>query len=136
MITDGLIKQEFIHNVLQRDARLIADTQVDRLRRHRTQRARQVALALAGQPFRISGTGLHATLTFNMMTSLRFMDISVSRDIRAGASKALALYNRVVWGTLYRDTLGDLKFGLTEDMRRQISAQIEAAGPGSDTWKT
>lgn len=131
MITDGLIKQEFIHNVLQRDARLIADTQVDRLRRHRTQRARQVALSLAGQPFRISGTGLHATLTFNMMTSLRFMDISISRDIRAGASKALALYNRVVWGTLYRDTLGDLKFGLTEDMHRQFRAQLEAANPAA-----
>lgn len=132
MITEGMIKQVFIHNILQRDARLIADTQVDRLRRHRTQRARQVALALAGQPFRISGTGLHATLTFNIMTSLRFMDISVSRDIRAGASKALALYNRVVWGTLYRDTLGDLKFGLTEDLRRQISAQLQAASPAAE----
>lgn len=132
MITDSLIKQEFIHNILQRDARLIADTQVDRLRRHRTQRARQIALQLAGQPFRISGTGLHATLTFNIMTSLRFMDISISRDIRAGASKALALYNRVVWGILYHDTLGDLKFGLTEDMRRQIHAQIQAAGPVMD----
>lgn len=131
MITEGMIKQVFIHNILQRDARLIADTQVDRLRRHRTQRARQVALALAGQPFRISGTGLHATLTFNIMTSLRFMDISVSRDIRAGASKALALYNRVVWGTLYRDTLGDLKFGLTEDIRRQFRAQLEAANPAA-----
>lgn len=132
MITDSLIKQEFIHNILQRDARLIADTQVDRLRRHRTQRARQIALQLAGQPFRISGTGLHATLTFNIMTSLRFMDISISRDIRAGASKALALYNRVVWGILYHNTLGDLKFGLTEDMRRQIHAQIQAAGPVMD----
>ncbi len=132
MITDSLIKQEFIHNILQRDARLIADTQVDRLRRHRTQRARQIALQLAGQPFRISGTGLHATLTFNIMTSLRFMDISISRDIRAGASKALALYNRVVWGILYHDTLGDLKFGLTEDLRRQIHAQIQAAGPAMD----
>lgn len=132
MITDSLIKQEFIHNILQRDARLIADTQVDRLRRHRTQRARQIALQLAGQPFRISGTGLHATLTFNILTSLRFMDISISRDIRAGASKALALYNRVVWGILYHDTLGDLKFGLTEDMRRQIHAQIQAAGPVMD----
>jgi hypothetical protein len=132
MITDSLIKQEFIHNILQRDARLIADTQVDRLRRHRTQRARQIALQLAGQPFRISGTGLHATLTFNIMTSLRFMDISISRDIRAGASKALALYNRVVWGILYHDTLGDLKFGLTEDLRRQIHAQIQAAGPVMD----
>jgi hypothetical protein len=131
MITDSLIKQEFIHNVLQRDARLIADTQVDRLRRHRTQRARQIALQLAGQPFRISGTGLHATLTFNILTSLRFMDISISRDIRAGASKALALYNRVVWGILYHDTLGDLKFGLTEDLRRQIHAQIQAAGPSA-----
>lgn len=132
MITDSLIKQEFIHNILQRDARLIADTQVDRLRRHRTQRARQIALQLAGQPFRISGTGLHATLTFNIMTSLRFMDISISRDIRAGASKALALYNRVVWGILYHDTLGDLKFGLTEDLRRQIHAQIQAAGSVMD----
>ena len=132
MITDSLIKQEFIHNILQRDARLIADTQVDRLRRHRTQRARQIALQLAGQPFRISGTGLHATLTFNIMTSLRFMDISISRDIRAGASKALALYNRVVWGILYHDPLGDLKFGLTEDLRRQIHAQIQAAGPVMD----
>lgn len=133
MITDSLIKQEFIHNVLQRDARLIADTQVDRLRRHRTQRARQIALQLAGQPFRISGTGLHATLTFNILTSLRFMDISISRDIRAGASKALALYNRVVWGILYHDTLGDLKFGLTEDLRREIREQLLAASPAAQS---
>ena len=133
MITDSLIKQEFIHNVLQRDARLIADTQVDRLRRHRTQRARQIALQLAGQPFRISGTGLHATLTFNILTSLRFMDISISRDIRAGASKALALYNRVVWGILYHDNLGDLKFGLTEDLRREIREQLLAASPAAQS---
>ena len=126
MITDQLIKQEFIHNILQRDARLIADTQVNRLRRHKTDLARQMALELSGKPFQISGTGLHATLTFNIMTSLRFMDINISRDIKAGASKALALYNRVVWGVLYHDTIGDLRYGLTQDIRRQITEQLES----------
>lgn len=129
MVTDELIKQEFIHNILQRDARLIADTQVDRLRRHDSERSRQMALVLAGQPFRITGTGLHATLTFNVMTSLRFMDISISRDIKAGASKSLAVYNRIVWGITYRETLGDLRFGLTQDIRRQITEQLQAAAP-------
>ena len=127
MITDQMIKREFIHRILQRDAAVIADTQVDRLRRHRTERARQMALQLASHPFQITGTGLHATLTFSIMTSLRFMDISISRDIRAGASKSLALYNRIVWGTLYRETMGDLRYGLTQDIRRDITAQLESA---------
>lgn len=127
MITDELIKKEYIHNILQRDAQLIADTQVDRLRRHKSERARQLALHLASHPFQISGTGLHATLTFNIMTSLRFMDISISRDIKAGASQSLALYNRIVWGILYRDTMGDLRYGLTQDVRKQITQQLESA---------
>lgn len=127
MITDELIKKEYIHNILQRDAQLIADTQVDRLRRHKSERARQLALHLASHPFQITGTGLHATLTFNIMTSLRFMDISISKDIKAGASKSLALYNRIVWGTIYRETMGDLRYGLTQDVRKQITQQLGSA---------
>ena len=127
MITDTFIKQEFIHRILARDAAVIADTQVDRLRRHQSQRARQMALRLASHPFQITGTGLHATLTFSIMTSLRFMDISISRDIKAGASTSLALYNRIVWGTLYRETMGDLRYGLTQDLRARITADLQSA---------
>ena len=50
MITDTLIKQEFIHRILARDAAVIADTQVDRLRRHQSERSRQMALHLASHP--------------------------------------------------------------------------------------
>lgn len=39
----------------------------------------------------------------------------------------LALYNRVVWGVLYHETLPSLRYGLTQDIRNGIKNELIAA---------
>lgn len=39
----------------------------------------------------------------------------------------LALYNRVIWGVLYNETLPDIRYGYTQDIRKSIRQDLERA---------
>lgn len=36
----------------------------------------------------------------------------------------LALYNRVIWGVLYNETLPDIRYGYTQDIRNAIKKDL------------
>jgi len=124
MITEDAIKKTFIHQILRRDAAFIYDTQARVLRENFTsERAGNMAKFLESHPYNISGSGLNIWYSFNIFTYLRLLDIRFSRqDI--GTRRRLALYNRVIWGRLYHQTIGDLKYGLTEDIKREIADKL------------
>lgn len=124
MITDTMIKSEFIHRVLMQSAGEIADTQASRLRSHARNEAQTMAAELSGHPFTVNVSGLSATLTFNLHMRLRFMDMALSKKKYSGSQP---LYNKVVWGTMYRKALGELKYGFTEDIRKSIGDNLRAA---------
>lgn len=36
------------------------------------------------------------------------------------ARREMALYNRVIWGVLYNETIPDIRYGYTQDIRKHI----------------
>jgi hypothetical protein len=124
MITEDAIKKEFIRKIISRDASFIYDTQARVLRENfRDPRTANLAAYLSAHHFYVSGSGLHLTYKFNILTYLRLLDIKFSRQ-DMGSRRRLALYNRVVWGRLYHETIGDLRYGLTEDIKKDISKSL------------
>lgn len=130
MVTDELIKKSFISQIIRRDAAFIYDTQARVVRENFSTDGRSSTLAnyLSKRPFSLSGQGLNLVYYFNVITYLRFLDIKYSKD-KMGLRSKLALYNRVIWGRLYNETIRDLKYGLTEDIKRDIRQRLEKMNP-------
>ena len=121
MITEDAIKKTFIHQILRRDAAFIYDTQARVLWENFTsERVANMAKFLAGHPYNVSGSGLNIWYSFNVFTYLRLLDIRFSRQ-DMGTRRRLALYNRVIWGRLYHETIGNLRYGLTDDIKKNIT---------------
>lgn len=39
------------------------------------------------------------------------------------------IYNRQLWGMIYRETLPELRYGFTESIRQEIEAQLQGLFP-------
>lgn len=129
MVTEELIRKQFIHQILKRDAAYIYETQARVIRQNfSNERAKELAAFLASRPFHISGEGLRPTYYFSIFPYLRFLDIKYSRE-QVGLRQRVALYNRVVWGRLYHETINDLRYGLTQDMKNSITAKLREMNP-------
>jgi len=129
MITEEIIRKQFVHQILRRDAAFIYETQARVLREYFTnRRAMNLASFLSSRPFSISGEGLKPTYYFNLLSYLRFLDIKYSRE-SMGLRSRLALYNRVIWGRLYHETVNDLRYGLTQDIKDSIAAKLREISP-------
>ena len=128
MITEQLIKKKFISDTLCRDIGEIYGEQVDTLRRAFTNpRARDMASFLSRRPFAAAGDGLSPVYRMSVRAYLRLLDIRYSNE-PSGPLRRTALYNRVVWGKLYRETLPTLRYGLTEDLKREIGGKLRGEG--------
>lgn len=129
MVTDELIKKQYIRQIMKRDAAFIYDTQAEVLRRNfSNERTRELASFLSKRPYQIVDDGLRPTYYFFIFPYLRFLDIKYSRQ-QEGLRARLALYNRVIWGRLYNETINDLRYGLTQDMKKQIREWLEKMSP-------
>jgi hypothetical protein len=125
MVTEELIKKEYIRRILSRDANFIYNTQASVIRQNfNSEGTTRLANFLAKHPYSIEGNGLHVVYSFQILTYLRFLDIKYSRQ-QSGIRQRLALYNRVVWGRLYHETINDLRYGLTQDIKNQISGELQ-----------
>lgn len=129
MITEESIRKQFVHQILRRDSAFIYETQARVLRENFTnRRAMELASFLKSRPFSISGEGLKPVYHFNIFPYLRFLDIKYSHE-NMGIRRRLALYNRVVWGRLYHETINDLRYGLTQDIKDSIAAKLREISP-------
>lgn len=129
MITEELIRGEFMHQIMSRDSRFIYDTQARVLRENFTgERIENMASYLSKHPVQMEGGGTVKTYYFSVMTYLRLLDIRSSRG-EMGLRRRLALYNRVIWGRLYNETRNNLRYGMSEDIRKGITKQLEEMDP-------
>lgn len=75
-----------------------------------------------------------AKLSMRYLTYARFLDMK-----RPGTSKAKReayhLYNRIVFGFLYGQMLPTIRFGFTEDIKRQVAASIASTGTGTSFYR-
>jgi hypothetical protein len=130
MITDDLIKKEFISGIIKRDMKLIYETQEAVVRDVFPNGSGALADHLARQPFVLSTNGEQQTFSARVFPYLRFLDIKYNRSREnMHTRRKLALYNRVVYGVLYNETLPDLRYGLTADIRKGIAENLLSANP-------
>lgn len=127
MVTDELIKTEFIQSVVSRDINRIYKTQEETIRSNFPNGTGHLADFLSRRPFSISGDGLKQAYHMRIFSYLRFLDIRYRKQ-EMFFRRRLALYNRVIWGVLYNETMQDLRYGLTDNIREMMRNDLEQFG--------
>ena len=129
MITDSLIKKKFIHQLLQCGIEQIyaaqekvitgeLDTRTGQLRQWASRRQYDM---------RISSSGDY-TINVRFYPYLRFIDMMYrGRKDRVSKYKRskIAVYNRIIYGILYRRTFPAIRFGFTDEVREGIKKNLE-----------
>lgn len=130
MITDQLIRNKFIADVMSQGINKIYETQENVVRTYLNTRSGDLVAHLQCRPFTSQGTDNNQVYYMRIFPYLRFLDINyrrgsdrISRHIRSN----LALYNRVVWGVLYHETFPEIKYGYTQEIRSSIRQELEQA---------
>lgn len=130
MITDQLIRNKFIADVMSQGINKIYETQENVVRTYLNTRSGNLVAHLQRRPFTSQGTDNNQVYYMRIFPYLRFLDINyrrgsdrISRHIRSN----LALYNRVVWGVLYHETFPEIKYGYTQEIRSSIRRELEQA---------
>lgn len=130
MITDQLIRNKFIADVMSQGINKIYETQENVVRTYLNTRSGDLVAHLQRRPFTSEGTDNNQVYYMRIFPYLRFLDINyrrgsdrISRHIRSN----LALYNRVVWGVLYHETFPEIKYGYTQEIRSSIRQELEQA---------
>lgn len=119
MVTKEIIQETYIRSIMNRDMLVIEKEQADVVNDYLQQRTGRLKFSLEKHHFTIEGT----RSKFSFLTYLRFLDIKSSKGLMSDR-RNLSLYNRVIWGVLYHETLGDLRNGLTKDIYDSIKAQL------------
>ncbi|MFA6831305.1 MAG: hypothetical protein WCR36_03415 [Bacteroidaceae bacterium] len=130
MITDEMIKTEFIADTLNKGIRKIYRIQEETVDRYLHKKSGDLSSFLSRSPFHYSSSAGSVTYYARILSYLRFLDMHyrkgndrISKHIRSN----LALYNRVVWGVLYGDTFPDIEFGLLDSIKSGIREQLKNA---------
>lgn len=124
MVSEELIRKQFIHQIIHRDLDVIYNTQALALQKAFPGRAFRTLSLLSQRNYRITGFGLNITYQMNIPLNIRLFDIW-------RRSEKTLLYNRAVWGILYRQTMPDLRYGLSQDIKNTIGARLEKMNPGN-----
>ena len=130
MITDQLIRNKFIADVMSQGINKIYETQENVVRTYLNTRSGDLLAHLQRRPFTSQNSDNKQVYYMRIFPYLRFLDINyrrgsdrISRHIRSN----LALYNRVVWGVLYHETFPEIKYGYTQQVQSSIRQELEQA---------
>lgn len=130
MITDDLIRKRFVHDTISKGINHIYEIQENVVRTYLQTRSGQLKAHLQHRPFSSNGSDGNAVYFIRIFPYLRFLDISyrkgndrISRHVRSN----LALYNRAVWGILYRETFPELRYGFNDEIRNSIRQELTQA---------
>lgn len=128
MVTDEIIKRQFVHQTLKEGITRIYNTQEEVVRNNLRRRTGRLMTVLSAHQFESQSTNTHQTVFVRLLPYLRFLDMQYrTRNDRIAKFKRrnLALYNRVVWGVLYHETFPELRFGFTNEVREGIKKMLE-----------
>lgn len=124
MLSEEIIKQKYITDVMTSGINKVFDLQSQAAQSLLNEKTGALFANLSERNFQISASEMHAMASVHILSYLRFNEIRADKALRS----RLVLYNRIVWGVLYGETLPKLKYGFTKDIKREIGAQLQAAG--------
>lgn len=130
MISEDLVKQRFVHDTISQGINLIYETQERVVRTYLNTRSGNLLSYIQRRPFTSQVMEGKQVYYMRILSYLRYLDIHyrkgedrISRHIRSN----LALYNRTVWGVLYRETFPEIRYGYNEEIRASIRKELEQA---------
>lgn len=118
MITEDIIKQTYIKSVVNRDRAVIYKTQAEVVRAYFYDTGNLYKSLTSAKPIDLDGR----MFWFKILPYLRLLDIRYREDMKV--RRNLALYNRIIWGVLYNETLPDIRYGYTQDIRNAIKKDL------------
>ena len=127
MLTESLIRKKFVADTMAEgiDTIFARQQQVAQMLATHSGRLRQWA---RDRHTTVRVTETSRSINVPIMPYVRFLDMQYrTRHDRAGKflRKQLALYNRTVWGILYRQVFPQLRYGFTDEIRQQLREQLE-----------
>lgn len=128
MVTDSLLREQFVHQTITRGIHKIYSTQEEVVRNNFQLRSGHLLTSLSAHNFSAESQGFQRKFFVRILPYLRFLDMAYRlRKDRVGKFKRsnLALYNRVVWGVLYNETFPELSFGFTDEVRKTVGKKIK-----------
>jgi hypothetical protein len=123
------IKTEFVSSVLKETAEKIRDAQSKVAEEWSLFEGGELKKWLRGH-FSVGKQDGGGKLSMHYLAYARFLDLpDPRRKVRQLKREGYHLYNRIVFGTLYNDTMPTLRYGFTEDLQKEIAAKLaEAVG--------
>ena len=129
MVTDALIRKQFVHTTVSRGIRKIYATQEDVIRSNLQEHTGNLLSHAVKAPFQSNVSDARAVYYIPVLPYLRFLEISAKKGqdrLSRYKRSNLSLYNRVVWGVLFGDTFPELRYGLSSEVREQYRQQLES----------
>lgn len=127
MLTESLIRKKFVATTMAEgmDTIFSRQQQVAQMLGTQSGRLRQWA---RDRHYTTHITETSRSISVPLMPYVRFLDMQYrTRRDRIGKflRKQLALYNRTVWGILYRQVFPQLRYGFTDEIRQQFREELE-----------
>lgn len=127
MITESLIRKKFVATTMAEgmDSIFARQQQVAQMLGTRSGRLRQWA---RDRHYTTKITETSRSISVPLMPYVRFLDMQYRnrRDrIAKYKRQQLALYNRTIWGVLYRQVFPQLRYGFTDEIRQQLREELE-----------
>jgi hypothetical protein len=119
MITTNIINETYINRILNRDLAVIQSIQADTVSSYLEKRSGNLEESLAIDNYVVSGT----TSVSKNLPYLRFLDKKYRKGM-LGRNQDNSLYNKAIWGVLYRKTYPALRYGLNKEIYNNIKEQL------------
>lgn len=122
MTGEDSIRDSFFQRVLRRDFKTILQRQLaiadERIYREGNKRPTgRLRTFLASEDLAIGTNPI--SIRVNYPIQIRFLDMKKNGNLR--------IYNRPIWGKIYNETLPELRYGMTEEIRRKFTGALNNA---------
>lgn len=134
MVTESLIRKKFVHETMKEGMQKLQDAWRPAVGVFKV-RSGQLR-GFADNPSPVTQiTSARYSVQYFIPLHLRFLDMRYRRKKGMSVIEAKGvrvrnsrnLYNKIVWPILYKEVFPELKFGLTDEVRRQIRQQLQHA---------
>lgn len=126
MVTESLIRKKFVHETMKEARQKLQDAWRPAVGVFQVRSGQLRGFADNPAPVTQITSGRYSVHYF-IPLHLRFLDIQYRRKKGRKGEGKRNLYNKIVWPILYREVFPELKYGLTDEVRRTVRQQLEHA---------
>jgi hypothetical protein len=129
------VETQFISEVMADTARVIREMQQETADAWNLFKTGELKKSLQGH-FSVNNQDGGARLSMRYLTYARFLDMKDPGRSITKSREGYHLYNRIVFGVLYNQTLPKLRYGFTEEVKQAIYSRLLEAVGGDETRAT